>query len=139
FVGRYSIERELGRGGTSIVYLARDQESGTHVALKVLRVELAESVSADLFLREIRHTSALDHPGIAQLLDSGAQDGQLFCVLPYMEGGTLRGRIAHEKQLRMEEVIALGRAMCDALAFAHSRNLIHRDVKPENILYSGRG
>ena len=136
-LGRYSLGPELGRGATSVVYLARDPVRQTQVAIKVLRPELAESLSAEQFLREISHTAALDHPRIVQVLDSGADAGRLFFVLPYMEGGTLRDRIDREKQLRLEEVIALGRAMCEALDFAHSRNLIHRDVKPENILYSG--
>src|SRR5205809_4368659 len=77
FVGRYSVERELGRGATSIVYLARDLTNGEHVAIKVLRRELAESLSAEQFLREIRHTASLDHPGIARVLDSGAEEGRM--------------------------------------------------------------
>jgi serine/threonine protein kinase len=136
FAGRYLIERELGRGGTAIVYLARDQQRGHAVAIKVLRPELAESVGAERFLKEIQLSQQLHHPQIVPVLDSGKYDGQLFFVLPLMEGGTLRQRLEQEKQLPLEEVIAITRSIANALAHAHEKGLVHRDVKPENILFT---
>jgi tRNA A-37 threonylcarbamoyl transferase component Bud32/tetratricopeptide (TPR) repeat protein len=134
--GRYAVERELGRGATSTVYLCRDRQTMSSVAVKVLRPELAESVGADRFLREIRVTSGLEHPNIVPILDSGADGSLLYCVLPLMEGGTLRDRLLQEKQLPIEEAIRIGRSIAIALQHAHSKGLIHRDIKPENILFS---
>jgi len=136
FAGRYSIEREIGRGATAIVYLARDGHTGRMVALKVLRDALLESRSVVQFLREIEHHQGLTHPSIVPVLNSGEADGRPFIVLPYMEGGTLRTRLTRERQLPYAEVIAIGTAVCEALAHAHARGLIHRDVKPENILFA---
>jgi TolB-like protein len=136
FAGRYAIERELGRGGTAIVYLARDQQRGHAVAIKVLRAELAESVGAERFLKEIQLSQQLHHPQIVPVLDSGKYDGQLFFVLPHMEGGTLRQRLEQNKQLPLEEAIAITRSIANALAHAHEKGLVHRDVKPENILFT---
>jgi tetratricopeptide (TPR) repeat protein len=107
------------------------------VAIKVLRPELAASVGADRFLREIRLTEDLQHPHILPVLDSGADDGLLFCVLPYMEGGTLRDRIMRDKQLPIDEAVSITRTIAAALAYAHGRGLVHRDIKPENILFTG--
>src|SRR5437773_3725321 len=87
FAGRYAIERELGRGGTAVVYLARDQKRGHAVAIKVLRPEFAESVGADRFLKEIKVSQRLHHPYLLPVLDSGKHDGRLYFVIPYMEGG----------------------------------------------------
>ena len=134
---RYTIERELGRGATAVVYLARDGSTGRSVALKVLRPELAESLSADRFLREIRVTQQLTHPHIAPVLDSGVAGDLFYCVLDFMDGGTLRDRLERERQLPMAEVAAIARAIGDALAYAHRNRIIHRDVKPENILFGG--
>lgn len=134
---RYTIERELGRGATAVVYLARDRAADRRVALKVLRPELAESLSADRFLREIRVTQQLSHPHIAPVLDSGVVGDQFYCVLDYMDGGTLRTRLDRERQLPMPEVAAIARAIGAALEFAHAHRIIHRDVKPENILFGG--
>jgi serine/threonine-protein kinase len=136
FAGRYILERELGRGATAIVWLARDSFRGQAVAIKILRPELASSVAALGFLREIRRHSGLHHPRILPVLDTGEQDGQLFCVLPYMEGGTLRQRLAREKQLPIVEAIAIARTVAEALYYAHGHGLVHRDVKPENILFT---
>jgi tRNA A-37 threonylcarbamoyl transferase component Bud32 len=133
--GRYQVERELGRGASAFVYLARDEQTGEHVALKVLRPDLAESLGAERFLREIRLTQDLDHPHIVRVLDSGAIGGQFFCVLPYLDGGTLRDRLDRERQLPLTEVVTVARAMGAALAYAHQRKVIHRDVKPENMLF----
>lgn len=135
FAGRYTIERELGRGATSIVYLAREDSDGRAVAIKVLRDELITEISTERFLREIRVTARLQHPNIVPVLDSGEYDGRPYFVLPHMAGGTLRARLEREKQLPISDVIAIGRAIADALQFAHEHQLLHRDVKPENILF----
>ncbi|HJU64198.1 MAG TPA: serine/threonine-protein kinase, partial [Gemmatimonadaceae bacterium] len=137
FAGRYAIERELGTGATAIVYLALDAVRGENVAIKVLRSELAESTAADRFLREIRLNARLDHPRILPVLDAGEWAGQLFFVLPYMEGGTLRDRLTHEKQLPIDEAVDIARTIAEALDHAHRMGLVHRDVKPENILFAG--
>ena len=135
--GRYAIERELGRGATATVYLARDSVLGRPVAIKVLRRELAESIGAERFLREIRLTAQLQHPNIVPVLDSGdAGGGILYFVLPYMDGGTLRERIARETQLSINAAVDIARTIAMALEYAHGRGLIHRDVKPENILFT---
>jgi serine/threonine-protein kinase len=136
FAGRYLIERELGHGATAVVYLARDQVRGHAVAIKVLRAELAESLGAERFLKEIQLNQQLHHPHILPLLDSGRADGHLYFVLPHMEGGTLRHRLEREKQLAVPEAIRITRSIAGALTHAHAKDLIHRDVKPENILFT---
>jgi serine/threonine-protein kinase len=136
FAGRYLIERELGHGGTAIVYLARDQQRGHPVAIKVLRPDLAESVGAERFLKEIRLNQRLHHPHILPLLDSGEHDRHLYFVLPHMEGGTLRDRLKRDKQLSLADTIAITRSIATALAYAHEKGLVHRDVKPENVLFT---
>ena len=136
FAGRYLIERELGHGATAIVYLARDQLRGHAVAIKVLRPELAESVGADRFLKEIQLNQRLHHPHILPLLDSGRHEGRLYFVLPHMEGGTLRHRLERERQLSVPDAIAITQSIAGALTHAHGTGLIHRDVKPENILFT---
>ncbi|HEU4995806.1 MAG TPA: serine/threonine-protein kinase [Gemmatimonadaceae bacterium] len=136
FAGRYAIERELGRGGTSVVHLARDNRNGRPVAIKVLRPELAESVTADRFLREIKLNERLNHPHILPVLDSGTHEGLLFFVLPHMEQGTLRDRLKRDKQMPLTQVVEITRTIAAALTHAHKNGLIHRDVKPENILFT---
>jgi TolB-like protein/tRNA A-37 threonylcarbamoyl transferase component Bud32 len=136
FAGRYEIESELGRGATSIVYLARDTRGGGLVAVKVLKAELAESLGANRFLKEIRLNERLHHPRILPVLDSGNSEGRLYFVLPHMEGGTLRARLERNKQLPLDEAIAITQSIAKALAHAHEKELIHRDVKPENILFT---
>jgi serine/threonine protein kinase len=136
FARRYAVERELGRGASATVYLARDTQRGRAVAIKVLRPELAESLGADRFLREIKVNERLHHPHIASVLDSGEHDGRLFFVLPHMEGGSLRQLLQREKQLPIEAAIAIARTVAEALDYAHKQGLIHRDVKPENILFT---
>jgi serine/threonine-protein kinase len=135
--GRYEIERELGRGGTAIVYLARDTSQGRMVAIKTLKPELVETLIGPRFLREIRLTTALHDPHIVPLLDSGQADGLLYCVMPFMDGGTLRDRLAQERPLPLNEAVLIARTIAGALESAHSKGLIHRDVKPANILFVG--
>jgi len=136
FAGRYGVKQELGRGATAIVYLAHDATDDRAVALKVLRNELAESIAADRFLREIKVNERLSHPRIAPILDSGEQAGKLFFVLPYMEGGSLRELLQRETQLPLDVAIAIARSIADALDYAHGQGFVHRDVKPENILFT---
>ncbi len=132
--GRYTIERELGRGGMSIVYLARDLRNDRWVALKVLRPELAGTLGPERFLREIKVAAGLTHPHILPLFDSGVADGLLFYTMPYVEGESLRHRLVRERRLPVGEAVTIARDVADALSYAHSRDIVHRDIKPENIL-----
>jgi serine/threonine-protein kinase len=137
---RYVIERELGRGGMSVVYLAHDRRHDRPVALKVLRGALLTSREhADRFLREIRFAAQLTHPHILPLYDSGeivdpAGRPLLFYVMPMVVGGSLRDRLNAEGRLPLDQAIRIARAVGAALDYAHRRNIVHRDVKPENIL-----
>jgi eukaryotic-like serine/threonine-protein kinase len=131
---RFDIERELGRGGTGVVFLAEDRKHGRRVALKLLRPELAESLGRERFLREIRISAQLHHPNILTLIDSGETRGYLYYVMPHVEGESLRERIARERQLPIDEAVRITRELADALEYAHGRDVVHRDVKPENIL-----
>jgi serine/threonine-protein kinase len=131
---RYAVERELGRGGTATVYLARDLKHERRVAIKVLHSEVRESVGPERFLREISIAANLAHPNILPLLDSGQTDDVLFYVMPYVDGESLRDRLRREKQLRVEDAAQIAREVSDALDCAHRHNVVHRDVKPENIL-----
>ena len=132
--GRYSIERELGRGGMATVYLARDLKHDRPVALKVLDPELGAVLGAERFLTEIRVTANLQHPHLLPLFDSGEAGGLLFYVMPYVEGESLRARLDREKQLPVDDALRIAVAVADALEFAHQCGVIHRDLKPENIL-----
>ena len=132
--GRYAIERELGEGGMATVYLAHDLKHERKVALKVLKPELAAVVGAERFLAEIKTTANLQHPHILPLFDSGEADSFLFYVMPYVEGETLRDRIDREKQLPVNEAVALASKVAGALHHAHEHGVIHRDIKPANIL-----
>jgi serine/threonine protein kinase/tetratricopeptide (TPR) repeat protein len=133
---RYTIERELGRGGSATIYLARDRKHRRPVAVKVLHPELAASVGAKRFLREIEIAAGLSHPHILPLHDSGEDHGVLYYVMPFVEGETLRSRLLREGRLPVDEAIHIAREVADALAYAHSQGLVHRDIKPENILLS---
>jgi len=136
---RYRIERLLGAGGMATVYLAQDLRHDRHVALKVLKPELAAVLGADRFVVEIKTTAALQHPHILPLFDSGSADGFLFYVMPYIEGETLRSKLSRETQLSVEESVRIAREVADALDYAHRHGVIHRDIKPENILlHDGR-
>jgi TolB-like protein/tRNA A-37 threonylcarbamoyl transferase component Bud32/Tfp pilus assembly protein PilF len=131
---RYRVEREIGRGGMATVYLAEDLRHRRKVAIKVLHPELAQSLGTERFLREIETTAGLRHPHILPLYDSGANGGFLFYVMPVVEGESLRDRLTREKQLPIDEALAITREVADALGYAHSRGVVHRDIKPENIL-----
>ncbi len=134
---RYTLDRELGRGGMATVYLARDVRHARQVAIKVLHPELAAVLGAERFLAEIKTTANLQHPHILPLFDSGSADGQLFYVMPFVEGETLRGRLDRETQLPIDDAVRIAREVADALQYAHERGVIHRDIKPENILLQG--
>ena len=137
--GRYSIERELGEGGMATVYLADDLKHERKVALKVLKPELAAVVGAERFLAEIKTTAKLQHPHILPLFDSGEADNFLFYVMPHVQGESLRERIDREKQLGVEDSVTITRKVADALDYAHGNGVVHRDIKPGNILLSERG
>ncbi len=134
---RYRIERELGAGGMATVYLARDLKHDRPVALKVLRPELAASLGVERFLREIGTMGTLRHPHILPLYDSGEADGYLYYVMPVVEGESLRDRLQREKQLPIAEAVRLAREVAEALGHAHAHGIVHRDVKPANILLEG--
>lgn len=133
---RYRYERELGQGGMSTVYLARDLKLDRLVAVKVLRPEYATAVGTERFLREIHITAQLQHPNILTLLDSGEALGLVYYVMPYVEGETVRERLTWTKPLPVVEAVRIARAVANALNYAHSRGVVHRDIKPENILLS---
>jgi len=138
FEGQYQIEREIGKGGNARIYLARDRSS-QRVALKILHPELLVSVAADRFLREIRLCSQLEHPHIARLLDSGERDWIVYYVMTYAEGPTLREQLGRVSQLSFGETVRLADDLLDALDHAHRHGIVHRDVKPENIVLGPEG
>src|SRR5712664_2041880 len=135
-IGRYTIEHELGRGGMATVYLGRDLKHHRPVAIKVLALELAAALGRERFLREIETAARLTHPHILPLHDSGEADGFLYYVMPYVEGESLRDRLNREGQLPIEDAVTITGEVATALSYAHSRDVVHRDVKPENILLS---
>jgi len=137
--GRYRVERKLGEGGMASVYLAEDLKHKRRVALKILKPELAAVIGAERFLTEIQTTANLQHPHILPLFDSGSADGYLYYVMPYIDGETLRDKLDREKQLGVEESVRIARDVADALDYAHRHGVIHRDIKPGNILlHDGR-
>ena len=131
---RYRIQREIGRGGMAVVYLAEDVPHGRDVAVKVLSPELTSSIDAERFRREIQIAARLSHPNILPAYDSGSASGLLYYVMPFVQGESLRARLDRESQLPIEEAIAITCEVADALAYAHSQGVVHRDIKPENIL-----
>ncbi|HEX5575467.1 MAG TPA: protein kinase [Gemmatimonadales bacterium] len=134
---RYRLERELGRGGMATVYLAHDLKHDRPVALKVLHPKLAATVGPDRFLREIRIAARLQHPHILPLHDSGEGAGQLWYTMPYVDGESLRDRLRRERQLPLDVALGIARQIAGALDYAHQHGVIHRDMKPENVLLSG--
>jgi tetratricopeptide (TPR) repeat protein len=134
---RYAIDRVLGRGGMATVWLAEDLKHRRAVAVKVLEPDLAAVLGPERFLREIEIAAGLDHPHILPLYDSGEADGFLYYVMPYIEGGSLRDRLAREKQLPVDDALQIAREVADALSYAHGHDVVHRDIKPENIMLAG--
>ena len=134
---RYTIEREIGRGGMATVYLAQDLKHERTVAIKVLQPELSATIGTDRFDREIRVAAKLQHPHILTLYDSGNADGLLYYVMPFVAGESLRDRMDREKLLPIDDAIQITLEVADALGYAHSMGVIHRDIKPENILLTG--
>ena len=132
---RYRIEREIGSGGMAAVYLAEDLRHHRQVAVKVLRSEVGNQVGVDRFLREIRIAANLSHPNILPLFDSGEADGLLYYVMPYIEGKTLADRMEAEGVPPVQEAVHIISEVGDALARAHAEGVVHRDIKPQNILF----
>jgi serine/threonine-protein kinase len=132
----YRIERPLGEGGMAMVYLATDLKHHRPVAIKVLRPELAQSIGPERFLREIEIAARLQHPNILPLHDSGEAAGFLYYVMPFIEGESLRERILRSGAIPRGEAIRIAREVADALDYAHRQGIVHRDIKPGNILLS---
>jgi serine/threonine-protein kinase len=132
--GRYTVDREIGRGGMATVYLARDVRHNRKVALKVLNPELGAVLGVERFLAEIQVTANLQHPNLLPLFDSGEANGLLFYVMPFIEGESLRAMLNREKQLAIEDAVRVATSVAAALDYAHRQGVIHRDLKPENIL-----
>jgi len=134
---RYRLERELGKGGMATVFLAHDLAQSRDVALKVLHPQLAETVGADRFKREIRVASSLKHPNILPVLDSGEVDVFLWFTMTYVQGENLYDVLSRGQPLPVDRALAIARAVGSALALAHSQGVVHRDIKPDNILLEG--
>jgi TolB-like protein/tRNA A-37 threonylcarbamoyl transferase component Bud32 len=136
--GHYAVDREVGAGGMATVYLAHDVKHDRKVAVKVLRPELSATLGPDRFAREIRIIAQLSHPHILPLHDSGNAAGFLYFVMPFVEGESLRARLQREGQLPVHESVRLIGELVDALAYAHRHGVVHRDIKPDNVMLSGR-
>jgi serine/threonine-protein kinase len=135
---RYAVERELGQGGMATVYLAEDLKHARKVAIKVLREDLSASLGKERFLREIKVAAGLQHPHVLPLYDSGEADGLLFYVMPFVEGLSLRDKLAKQGELPIDEAVRILRDVADALSEAHRHGVVHRDLKPENVMLRGR-
>jgi len=131
---RYTIERELGRGGMATVYLARDRKHNRELAVKILHPHLAANLGPERFLREIQIAASLNHPHILTLIDSGEAGGYLYYVMPFVEGESLRQRMNREGVLAPEDAVTITRQVASALSYAHGRGVVHRDIKPENVM-----
>jgi serine/threonine-protein kinase len=131
---RYTLERELGRGGMATVYLARDVHQGQSVAIKAMHHNLSSAIGVERFRREMGIAASLSHPCIVPLYDSGDAGGMLYYIMPYVEGESLFQRLERERRLSLEDALQITHDVADALGYAHSRGILHRDVKPENIL-----
>ena len=136
----YRLKREIARGGMATVFLAEDLKHGRDVAVKVVHPAVAEALGSERFLREIQIVAQLHHPHIVPLYDSGESDGSLYYIMPYEEGSSLRDRLARDGggSLPVEDVVVIIRDVCDALSHAHERGIVHRDIKPDNVLLAGR-
>src|SRR6476660_8450721 len=128
---RYRLIREIGRGGMAIVYLAEDTVEKREVAIKVLSGEIGSSLDATRFEREIKIAGDLSHPNILSAFDSGSGPGVVFYVMPFISGRSVRARLDEERQFPVADAIRITKEVCDALAFAHARGIVHRDIKPE--------
>jgi serine/threonine protein kinase/tetratricopeptide (TPR) repeat protein len=133
---RYTIEREIGRGGMATVFLAEERKHGRKVAIKVLHPELAASLGSSRFLQEIGIAARLSHPHLVPLIDSGDADGSLYYVSPFVDGGSLRTRLDRDGRLSVRDAIYIAEEVGMGLDFAHRSGFVHRDVKPENILFA---
>lgn len=136
--GRYAVEHELGHGGMATVHLAEDVKHGRRVAIKVLRPELAQALGGERFLREINIAAKLQSPHILPLLDSGEADGLLYYVMPYVEGASLRTLLVEQGALAPSEAMRLLRDIVDGIAHAHRQGIVHRDIKPDNVMIADR-
>src|SRR6478672_9753467 len=133
----FTIERELGGGGMSRVFVARESELGREVVLKVLPPELAAAVNTERFRREVQLAASLQHPHIVPLFAAGSADDLLYYTMPFVKGESLRERLAREGELPVAEAVRVLRDVVDALAYAHGEGVVHRDIKPANVLLSG--
>jgi len=134
---RYRVERELGQGGMAIVFLALDLKYQRPVAIKLLRPEISAALGSERFLREIAIAATLQHPHILPLYDSGEAGGLVYYVMPFVEGESLRQRLAREAQLPIDTAVEITREVGSALQYAHEHGVIHRDIKPDNIMLTG--
>ncbi len=132
---RYHLERKIGSGGMADVYLAHDVRHNRKVAIKVMHRELALRIGVDRFLREIETTAKLQHPHILPLFDSGRVEGTVFYVMPYVEGESLRGRLRRETQLPVADALRIASEIASGLGYAHRHGIVHRDIKPDNVLF----
>lgn len=135
---RYRIEEELGGGGMSRVFLAEEVALGRPVVIKVLPPEMAAEVSKDRFQREIQLAAKLQHPHVVSLLTAGSCDDLLYYVMPYIEGDSLRSKLHREGELPVSEAVKILKEVVDALAYAHEQGVVHRDIKPDNVMISRR-
>jgi len=135
---RYRLMREVGRGGMATIYLTRDLKHARDVAVKVVHPVVAAALGSERFLREIEIVAGLHHPHIVPLFDSGDADGLLYYVMPFETGLSLRQRLARDGALPVEHAVTILRDVCDALAYAHDRGIVHRDIKPDNVMIAGR-
>src|SRR6266480_6180278 len=136
FESRFVLERELGRGGMATVYLARETKHERQVAIKVLRPEVSAAFGAERFLREIGIAARLSHPHLVPLIDSGEADGFLYYISAFIPGGSLRDRLRREGKLPIHDTLRIAEEVGAGLDFAHRAGFVHRDVKPENILFA---
>src|SRR5947208_5832601 len=133
---RYTVERLLGHGGMATVHLAEERKHKRRVACKTLKQEFGAPVGAERFLREIGIAARLSHPHIVPLIDSGESEGSLYYVSPFIPGGSLRDRLNREIKLSIDDALRIAHEVGAALDYAHRNGFVHRDVKPENILFA---